>query len=91
MGVQWPAVKGVGMAAAMDAWIRINETLPIGAATVKQVVKQVVSGMLFSSPVQAVLPRGLLGTGALPAILSVLVEDAQGMPARSIPDPVHSI
>ena len=79
VSVQWPAVSGVGMVAAMDASVRIAEKMSVGEATVKAVVRQL---LIFSSvtgealeattmtsvqcAVQAVVPRGMLEAGLMP-------------------------
>ena len=79
--VQWPAVLGVGMAAAMEAGTRIGENLSVGAKTVKMVIKQVVLGSHLSEPVQAVIPRGMLEVGAMPSTVTSLVESVRFKPA----------
>ena len=65
VSVQWPAVSGVGMAAAMDEGVKIDDKLSVGEGTVKQVVKQLFGSMQMAEPVQAVVPRGLLEPGIM--------------------------
>jgi myxalamid-type polyketide synthase MxaB len=77
VSVQWPAVTGVGMAAAMDQRVRIDGKLSVGVKTVQQVIKQLVSGLATKDPVQAVLPRGMLEVGILPPASASLVEAVQ--------------
>jgi polyene macrolide polyketide synthase len=61
VSVQWPAVAGVGMAAALDVSLQFDTRQSIPVATVKQTLKQIVSGMvLCHNPVQAVVPCSLI-------------------------------
>ena len=80
VSIQWPAVSGVGMAAAMDERVRIDDAkLSVGVQKVKQVVTQVL-GMnptSTASAVQAVVPRGLLEEGVLSGTTAPLVQSVQ--------------
>ena len=60
VSVQWPALLGVAMAAAMDKQVQIDSSMSISAEVVKQVVtKAVISGPGSQSPsVWSVLTRG---------------------------------
>merc|ERR1712217_124380 len=60
ISVQWPAISGVGMAAAISERTKIHEDSSVGVATVKQVVRQVVAGSMPVEPVLTVLPIGML-------------------------------
>ena len=78
--IQWPAVSGVGMAAAMDEAVQIDGKLSVGVGTVKQVVAQVVRSIKptsAESAVQGVVPRGLLEEGALPRTVASLLQSVQ--------------
>lgn len=77
LSVQWPAVSGVGMAAAMDERVKVDKSLSVGVATVKQVLKQLVAATGLSEPVQAVLPRGMLVEGAMPASVAPLTSSVK--------------
>jgi len=72
LSIQWPAVSGVGMAAAMDERVKVDKSLSVDVATVKKVLKQLVCAASLNECVQSVLPRGLLMDGALPACVSPL-------------------
>jgi len=75
VSIQWPAVSGVGMAAAMEQAVQINDKLSVNATMVKRVVKQVMSGVKTSS--LAIVPRTMLMTNALPASMHPLVESVK--------------
>ena len=79
VSIQWPAVSGVGMAAAMDEAVQVDSKLSVGVDTVKQVVVQVVrmKPTLAESAVQSVIPRGLLEEGVLPGSVSSLLQSVQ--------------
>ena len=66
VSIQWPAVSGVGMAAALDERVQIDGKLTIDARVVKQVASQVLSMTVSSafSAVQAVIPRTMFEEGA---------------------------
>ena len=75
--VQWPAVAGVGMAADAGERVAFDASTSVDVRTVKRVVRQLLGGgaaaavsSATSSAVQAVLPRGLLQEGALPAAVA---------------------
>ena len=73
--VQWPAVSGVGMAAAMDERVRASDALSVNVTMVKRVVAQLISGVTTAS--LAVVPSAMLEAGALPASLYSLVESVR--------------
>ena len=65
VSIQWPAVMGVGMAAAMDESIRVDSSECVDARTVKQVLHQLLDPNEFpemANPVRAVVPRSILET-----------------------------
>ena len=80
VSMQWSAVLGVGMAAAMDEPFRIPRSHSVSAGIVKRVVKQMLSGGEGSArPVQAVLPKTMLNkrtrTAQLIPLLGEIVDD----------------
>ena len=79
VSIQWPAVSGVGMAAAMDEQVRVDSKLSVNVRTVKQVVTQVLDMKVatVASAVQGVVPRGLLEEGVLPDTVASLVKSVQ--------------
>ena len=90
VSVQWPAVSGVGMAAAMAKGARISEKLSVGVGTVKAVLQQVVCGLVLLEPVQAVVPRGMLEAGSFPPPIASLVENVQVAAANTRPQKAKS-
>jgi acetyltransferase-like isoleucine patch superfamily enzyme/acyl carrier protein len=77
LSVQWPAVSGVGMAAAMDERVKVDKSMSVDVATVKKVLKQLITASSLAGSVQAVLPRGLLMEGALPACVAPLTSSVK--------------
>ena len=86
VSIQWPAVLGVGMAAAMKRGVQIDNKLRVNAAMVKQVVRQVISGV--EVPSLAIVPRAMLMTKALPASTHPLVELVKVTSAESSASPI---
>ena len=75
---QWPAVAGVGMAAAMDSRVQIDDTLRIRDVSVKQAVVQLLRcGAALANPVQSVLPPGMLEAGVLPASMATFISSVK--------------
>ena len=78
ISVQWPAVMGVGMAAAMNERVLIDESMSVNAEVVKWVVeKAVILGPGSQSPsVWPVLTRdfvkGMAGISSLKFMMSTL-------------------
>jgi hypothetical protein len=64
VSVQWPAVTGVGMAAAMDAGVKIDSSLSVDDNTVRMVIAQLLR-QVESEPVQSLIPSGMLMPGVL--------------------------
>jgi hypothetical protein len=64
VSVQWPAVTGVGMAAAMDAGVKIDSSLSVDDKTVRMVIAQLLR-QVESEPVQSLIPSGMLMPGVL--------------------------
>ena len=60
LSVHWPAVAGVGMAAAMSKTVKISSAMSIQPDTVKHVLKQLLLAVHLREPVQSVLPRTML-------------------------------
>jgi acyl transferase domain-containing protein/NADP-dependent 3-hydroxy acid dehydrogenase YdfG/acyl carrier protein len=82
VSVQWPAVSGVGMAAAMDKRVQIANRKSIDGRMVGQVVSQLLTAMALEEPVQAVLPRGLLEPGVLPPSVTALLAAVMVQPEK---------
>eukprot|EP00747_Dinoflagellata_sp_TGD_P148269 gnl/TRDRNA2_/TRDRNA2_176902_c0_seq1.p1 gnl/TRDRNA2_/TRDRNA2_176902_c0~~gnl/TRDRNA2_/TRDRNA2_176902_c0_seq1.p1 ORF type:complete len:508 (-),score=119.71 gnl/TRDRNA2_/TRDRNA2_176902_c0_seq1:113-1420(-) len=68
--IGWPAVLGVGMAAAMDEKVRPDEIYAVDTDCVKQVMKQLCCGKSADPYAQYVLPIGnLQAEGSMMALL----------------------
>ena len=77
VSIQWPAVSGVGMAAAMDDRVGIDARLSVNVPIVKRVVRQMVSSGTTSPAVQAVIPRAMFEAGMFGARMVPLLEAVQ--------------
>ena len=62
------------MAAAMDERGKVDKSLSADVATVKRVLKQLMGSVNLSVPVQAMLPRGMLIEGAMPASMAFVMD-----------------
>ena len=67
LSIQWPAVAGVGMAAAMDTRVQFDIALTINDKIVKHALCQLLSNTNLDNPVQTILPRAFLKEGVLPS------------------------
>jgi len=86
LSVQWPAVSGVGMAAAMDERFRTSAEFSIPVGMVKRVVKHLLGVGVMEDPVQAVLSESTL-KGSLSPQLDVLMEEViieEGLEAKDM-------
>ena len=52
MSVQWPAVSGLGMAAAMDEGVKINSRMSIDNKSVAEEVFQLAASMFLAETLQ---------------------------------------
>jgi 3-oxoacyl-(acyl-carrier-protein) synthase/acyl carrier protein len=84
VSVQWPAVSGVGMAAAMDERVQITNNMSIDGPMVRRLMSQLMCTMALAEPVQVVLPRGLLEPGSLPPCLTSLLNAVTTQPETTL-------
>ena len=60
VSVQWPGVRDVGMAAAMDKSVRLEDATLVDTDVVRNVLELVFRSESLKSPVQSLLPMTLL-------------------------------